>query len=148
MFVVAKRGSGKIEPQAQPEHSGLERFCQVQMRMYLHTSDRKGDLGEGANPPRLSAPPCSAGSAGYRAARRWGRTHGRESPKPHLEGKPGRKARGSAGTEPLPALRAESLEQKHSRGGGRNSSSKAGVVLGPITLITGASNIKALLKKK
>lgn len=28
------------------------------MRMYLHASDRRGDLGEGANPPHsLSLPP-------------------------------------------------------------------------------------------
>lgn len=61
MFVVAKRGSGKTELQAQPKHLGLESFCQVQIGMYLHTSDRRGDLGEGANPPQLSAAPCSAG---------------------------------------------------------------------------------------
>lgn len=70
--VVAKRGSGKIELQAQLEHSGFESFCQVQTRTYLQASDGRGDLGEGANPPPpppLSSPPCSAGSTAYQAAR-------------------------------------------------------------------------------
>lgn len=68
MFVAAKRGSGKIELQAQPKRLGLESFCQAQMRMYLHAPDRRGDLAEGANPPQLSSPLCSAGSAGWQAA--------------------------------------------------------------------------------
>lgn len=68
-FVVAKRGSGKIELQAQPERSGFESFCQVQTRTYLRASDGRGDLGEGANPPPLSSPPCSAGSTASQAAR-------------------------------------------------------------------------------
>lgn len=61
MFIVAKRGSGKTELQAQPKNLGLESFCQVQMGMYLHTSDRRGDPGEGANPPQRSSSPSSAG---------------------------------------------------------------------------------------
>lgn len=73
-FVVAKRGSRKIELQAQPKHLGLESFCQVRMRMYLHTSDRRGDLGEGANPSHLSSPSCSAGRTDYQVASQRGAT--------------------------------------------------------------------------
>lgn len=60
-FVVAKGGSGEIGLQAQPEQLGLGSLCQARLRVYLHASDRRGDLGEGANPPQLSFPPPPLG---------------------------------------------------------------------------------------